>query len=194
MKIDKSIQKKCILRIKEVATVNGYKKSQNTIFKVEDEKIILVDFLIVNSEKLIYRINAKNCTFDNIFWKIMKMENNLKKGDAVKINGAFSAPSVLISKGEIALSENVDMIADNFMTNICKDISDFFSHNCIKEFIISNKEIIDREILQCLLYIDENDIPMAIEIANEQLAIGNIGRFQNKGKGFFELLYDYYDI
>ena len=44
MKIDKQVQKNCISTIKEIATEGGYNKIQNTIYKIEDENVISVDF------------------------------------------------------------------------------------------------------------------------------------------------------
>ncbi len=192
MKINKQMQKDCILKIKENAADEGFKKIKNTIYKIENENIIAIDFLIVNSEKLIYRINIKKVSFDVIFWKVMEMEDNIKKGDALKVSGAFTAPSILIAKGEIELSENIDMLVRDFFEKIKKEVSNFSEKDNIVNYILSSDEIVDINILKCLSYIELNRLYEAKELARKQIALGNKGRFENNRKGFFELilLYD----
>lgn len=188
MKIDKQVQKNCISTIKEIAIKDGYKKIQNTIYKIENENVISVSFLVVNSEYLSYRINIKKQSFDEIFWKIMRMEENLNKGDALRVNGAFAAPSVLIAKGKVELSENVDILVKIFWENINREIKSFLEKNNVIQYIFSGNIIIDVNILQCLSYIDLNLLSKAKELAEKQILLGDKGRFENKGKGFFELV------
>lgn len=192
MKIDKKTQKKCISAIKEIAVKDGYKKIQNTIYKVENENIISVDFLIVNSECLIYKITAKKQSFDEIFWKIMRMEENINERFSLRINGAFAAPPAQFYEGDMELSENVDIIAEKFLKNVNKEINLFLETNNLEEYIFSDNIVIDKNILRCLSYIDSGLLSEAKKLAEEQLLSGNTGRFVNQGKGFFELvlLYD----
>lgn len=188
MKIDKLVQKNCILRIKEIAVDCGYKKNQNTIYKIENENIIFVDFLFINFQHLSYRISVKKYSFDTIFWKIMGMEENIKKGDVLRVRGAFAAPAVLIAKGKIELSENVDTVAAEFLKRVNEDINVFLEKYDVIEYIFSHNEIVDLNILKCLSYIDLNLICKAKELAKSQILVGEKGRFENKGKGFFELV------
>lgn len=192
MKIDKQMQKKCISAIKEIAVKDGYKKIQNTIYKVENENIISVDFLIVNSERLIYKITAKKQSFDEIFWKIMRMEENINERFSLRINGAFVAPTVLFYEGDMELSENLDLIAEEFLKKVNKEINLFLETNNLEEYIFSDNIVIDKNILRCLSYIDSGLLSEAKKLAEEQLLSGNTGRFVNEGRGFFELvlLYD----
>lgn len=188
MKIDKQMQKECILRIKEIAINNGYKKIQNTIYKIENENIISVDFVVVNSDSLIYRINIKKQSFDTIFWRIMRMEQNSKKSDSLRVNGAFVAPSILISKGKIDLSEKIDIIANTFLSEVNKEIELFLENNNVIQYVFSGNKMNDMNILQCLSYIDLNHLSKAKELAEKQILSGEKGRFENEGKGFFELV------
>lgn len=188
MKIDKQVQKKCISTIKEIATKDGYKKIQNTIYKIENENVISIDFLVVNSKYLSYRINIKKQSYDKIFWQIMRMEENLNKGDALRVNGAFAAPSILIAKGNVELSENVDITAKYFLEKINEEINAFLETNDVAEYIFSDNVKVDEDILKCLSYIDSNLLSKAKELAKKQILSGNKGRFENEGKGFFELV------
>lgn len=107
MKLDKNQQKQLISAIYISSDSRGYKAKTNTIYRVIDKAFIHCDFLIVNSQKLIYRIYIKNYDYDDIFWKIMQMPSNSKKNDSLRASGAFKAPSVLLKKGEVELTENM---------------------------------------------------------------------------------------
>lgn len=192
MKLNKQMQKNCILKIKEIAIHNEYKANKNTIYKIENEDIVFCDFLIINSEFLTYRINFKKYSFDILFWKIMNMEENIKKGNLLRINGAFTAPPLLIDKGKIELSENIEKTANIFFQTVNNEVKNFLKKYDVVEYIFTNKEISDVNILKCLSYIDSNQTSKAKEIAKNQILQGDKGRFKNEGKGFFEqvLLYD----
>lgn len=191
MKIDKQTQKNCISMIKEVAKKNGYKKTQNTIYKIENENIIFTDFLIVNSEQLVYRINIKKKSFDEIFWKIMRMEDNIAKGDVLRINGAFAAPSVLIADGKIDICENVDIVANDFVELVNIEIESFLKRTNVSDYIFSTNVESDDTILQCISYIDLGFLSKAKELAEKRILLGDTGNFVNEGKGFYELLMVY---
>ncbi|MBP3568349.1 MAG: hypothetical protein J6K04_04195 [Lachnospiraceae bacterium] len=193
MKIDKQVQKKCVSTIKEIAAKTGYKKIQNTIYKMENGNVIFVDFLIVDSIYLIYRINIKKQSYDKIFWQIMRMEENLKRSDSLRVNGAFAAPHVLVAKGKIELSENVDIIANYFLEKISEETNSFLEKYDVTQYIFSNNDEGDADILQCLSYIDSGLLSKAKEPAQKQILLGNTGRFENEGKGFFELVVLYND-
>lgn len=188
MKMDKQAQKNCISTIKDIATKDGYKKIQNTIYKMENENIISVDFLVVNSEYLSYRINIKKQSFDPIFWQIMRMEENIEKSDALRVNGAFAAPSILIAKGKVELSENIDITAKLFCEKINEEIKSFLKNNSVIQYIFSGNVKNDVNILQCLSYIDLDFWSKAKELAKKQIQSGDKGRFETEGKGFFELV------
>lgn len=192
MKINKQKQKELILKIKELAIKAGYKKRDYSIYKVENGKLIFVDFIIINSEILSYSSYIKKYSFDNLFWKIIDMEENINESDSLRVYGAFAAPGVNISEGKKELSENVEEIANEIFEKVMKEIKDFEDNHDLVEYIFSNNKIMDANILQCLSYIDSNDLPSAKKLAQEQILKGDTGRFENGGKGFFEwlLLYE----
>lgn len=57
---------------------------------------------------MIYRIYIKNYEYDDIFWKVLQMPSNSKQADSLRAVGAFKAPSILIKKGEVELTENYE--------------------------------------------------------------------------------------
>ena len=86
----------------------GYKTKTNIIYSVKDNAFIHCDFLVVNSQKLVYRIYIKNYNYDDIFWKVMQMPTNSKKSNSLRASGAFKAPSILLKKGEVDLTDKYD--------------------------------------------------------------------------------------
>ena len=66
MKLDKNQQKQLISAIYISSDSRGYKAKTNTIYRVIDKAFIHCDFLIVNSQKLIYRIYFKNYDYDKL--------------------------------------------------------------------------------------------------------------------------------
>ena len=67
----------------------GYKTKTNIIYSVKDNAFIHCDFLVVNSQKLVYRIYIKNYNYDDIFWKVMQMPTNSKKSNSLRASGAL---------------------------------------------------------------------------------------------------------
>lgn len=188
MKVSKAFEKEYLKKIKMKAKEYGYKCSSYALYKKENEKLIVVYFMFVNSEKLLYRVNVKPWTYDDIFWKIMKMEENKNEKESIRVNGAFAAPVIFIEKKEIELSEDIDSIVECFIEKMTGIISDFLKENTLSDYVFKHNEIMDASILQCLSHIENGDMEKAIKLAEEEISKGNKGRFINQGKGFFELL------
>ncbi len=54
------------------------------------------------------------------------------------------------------------------------------------EYVFGDNIVNDKNILQCLEYLSQSNIQEAKLIAQKQLDLGDIGKFSNEGKGFFE--------
>lgn len=186
MKLDKSQQKQLISAIYNSSDSRGYKAKKNTIYKVIDKAFIHCDFLIVNSQKLIYRIYIKNYDYDDIFWNIMQMSTNSKKNDSLRASGAFKAPSVLIKKGELDLTEKYEEQAEYLVRLVDECSRNFMEKYDINEYVIECEEGMDKDVLKCLAYIDMNNSEEAVKIAQSSINDGNRGNYENGGKAFFE--------
>ena len=116
----------------------------------------------------------------------MRMEENINERFSLRINGAFVAPTVLFYEGDMELSENLDLIAEEFLKKVNKEINLFLETNNLEEYIFSDNIVIDKNILRCLSYIDSGLLSEAKKLAEEQLLSGNTGRFVNEGRGFLQ--------
>lgn len=91
------------------------------------------DFLIVNSQKLVYRVYIKNYDYDDIFWRIMKMSDNSKKSDSLRAEGAFKAPSILLKKGEADITDKYEELAEYLV-----ELVDECSHSFMEQYDIDD--------------------------------------------------------
>lgn len=186
MKLDKNQQKQLINAIYISSDRRGYKTKTNTIYRVNDNAFIHCDFLVVNSQKLVYRIYIKNYDYDDIFWKIMQMPTNSKKNDALRANGAFKSPSILLKKGEINLTDKCEEHAEYLVGLVDEYSRNFMEQYDIDEYVIEYEDGMDKEILKCLAYIHMNNIEQAVKIAQNSIKDGDRGKYENEGKAFFE--------
>ena len=188
MKLDKNQQKLLISSIRTIVKKKGYRIRDNSIYTTRENAYIFYDFLIVNSQKMIYRMYIKEYDYDNIFWKIMQMEDNAKHSDSLRACGAFRAPSVLLKKGEMELTNQYDEQAE-YLVGLLDEYSHKFMQNYnIDEYIIHEENDVDDKILECLAYLHMGKTKEAIEIAQDSIAKGDEGEYKNEGKTFFEWL------
>lgn len=186
MKLDKNQQKELINAIYISSNGREYKTKKNTIYRVIDKAFIHCNFLIVNSQKLVYRIYIKNYDYDDIFWEIMQMSSNSKKNDSLRAIGAFKAPSILLKKGEVDLTEKYEEQAEYLVGLVDECSHNFMEKYDIDEYVIVYEDGMDKEVLKCLAYIHMNDIEQAVKIAANSINDGNRGNYVNGGKAFFE--------
>lgn len=186
MKLNKEQQKQLFRTIRGQVEKKGYKIKSNTIYVVRKECFIHCDFLVVDSKKIIYRIYIKNYSYDDIFWNILHMPDNTKKSNSLRACGVFKAPSILIEKGEVGLTDNYEELSDFLIEKISKNSNEFLNKFDVDDYVINYEKGIDKEILQCLAYIHMDCVDKAKDIAQNAILFGDKGRFENQGKGFFE--------
>lgn len=186
MKLDKNQQKQLVDAIHMVLEKKGYKIKTNTIYTIKGNAFIHCDFLIVNSQKMVYRIYIKDYDYDDIFWKIMQMPDNTKKNDSLRAVCAFKAPSILLKKGEIDFADKFEEQAEFLVEQINKCSHDFMKQYDIDEYIVDNESGMDKEILKCLAYLHMEQPKDAIKIARDSIDCGDRGNYENEGKNFFD--------
>ena len=116
------------------------------------------------------------------------MSDNTKKSDSLRACGAFKAPSILLEKGEIDLTDKFDEQAEYFVELIDKCSGDFIERYEIDEYVINNENGVDKELLKCLAYLHMGKKADAMMIAQDSINNGNRGNYENEGKGFWEWL------
>ena len=114
------------------------------------------------------------------------MSSNSKKNDSLRAIGAFKAPSVLLKKGEVDLTEKYEEQAEYLVGLVDECSHNFMEKYDIDEYVIVYEDGMDKEVLKCLAYIHMNDIEQAVKIAANSINDGNRGNYVNGGKAFFE--------
>lgn len=173
MKLDKNQQRQLIEAIRMSVEKNGYKIKSNSIFTIKDNAFIHCDFVIVNNQKMVYRIYIKNYEYDKIFWNIMQMPDNLKKNDSLRACGAFKAPSILLKKGEMELTDKYEEQSKYLLELIDKSSHNFMVQYDIDEYVVNNESCIDKKILRCLAYLHMERQKDAMIIAQDSIACGD---------------------
>ncbi|MDE5908322.1 MAG: hypothetical protein K2H52_06245 [Lachnospiraceae bacterium] len=74
------------------------------------------------------------------------------------------------------------------MKKVNDKIKSFVENNDVMQYIFSGKVKQDVHILECISYIDLDSLSKAKEVAEKCVISGDTGRFENEGKGFFELV------
>lgn len=186
MKLDKIQQKQLVNMIYIYSNKRGYKKRSNTIYRIKSDAFIHCDFLIVNSQKLVYRVYIKNYSYDDIFWNVMQMSSNSRNSDSLRAVGAFKAPSILLKKGELELIDKYENQADNFVRMVDESSANFMEQHDIDEYAIYNADGMNADILEYLAYVHMGEVDKAKSIAMNAIENGNTGNFVKEGKAFFE--------
>lgn len=186
MKLDKNQQKQLISAIYISSDSRGYKAKTNTIYRVIDKAFIHCDFLIVNSQKLIYRIYIKNYDYDDIFWKIMQMPSNSKEPDSLRAVGAFQAPTITVKTGQMELTDQYEEQAKVLVELVEESSNRFMEQYDIDEYAINCQGEMYINVLKYLAYVHMNKKSEARRIAEEALRDGDVNNFENEGKTFFE--------
>ncbi len=186
MKLDKNQQKELLSLIHEFSKKNGYKVKSNTFFTLKGSAFAFCDFLIVNSQKIIYRLYIKDYDYDNIFWKIIRMEENIKKNDSLRACGAFKAPAVLLTSGEIDIMTEYEKQAKQFADMIDKCACEFIKSHNIDEYVIKNEDGMNADLLKCLAFFHMNQKDKAVKIAQSAIRDTKPSGYENNGKTFWE--------
>ena len=186
MKLDKEQKKELRNLIVAYAKKLGYKARQNTIFRVKDAAMVYCDFLVVDSKKLIYRVNIKNYDYDDIFWKIMQMPSNSKEPDSLRAVGAFQAPTITVKTGQMELTDQYEEQAKVLVELVEESSNRFMEQYDIDEYAINCQGEMYINVLKYLAYVHMNKKSEARRIAEEALRNGDVNNFENEGKTFFE--------
>src|SRR5260221_2094261 len=92
--------------LKQSAKAHNWKCSRGFIFKATD--LLFFSIIILGQAKqrhLFYSVSYKLLAFDDLFWKIVKLEENMKQPLSFRACGAFTAPVTRISEGEISIAD-----------------------------------------------------------------------------------------
>lgn len=197
--------------LRKSAKRHNWNYSRGFVFKATD--LLFFSIIILGQVKrryLSYSLRYKLLAFDDLFWKIVKMEENLKQPLNFLASGAWTAPMATISEGELS-------IADWDATNLHSQVNDIIDRcdldaakvcNGIRG-LDDNLDVIERLYAQLktqhpdavtnvwierlLTSILKNEYEYSETIIRDRLNNHDSGGFQVGAKSFYDLANEYVD-
>jgi hypothetical protein len=191
--------------LKQSAKAHGWKCSRGFVFKATE--LLFFSIIIVGQAKqrhLFFSLSYKLLAFDDLFWKIVKLEENLKQPLSFRACGAWTAPMMKIFESELSIA---DWDAENVLVGVNEIITrcEFDAEKVSKEIqglddnlrVIENlyarlkdkhpnavKDVWLERLLTSILkkeYVDSE------RIVRDRMNRQDVGGFQVGHKSFYEL-------
>lgn len=195
--------------IRQSAKELGWRSSRGFIFRATD--FLFFTVLTLASAKnrfLTYRLVFKPLPFDDIFWKIVKLEENAKQPLSFRAAGAWIAPTMDLADGQLSLSDleiqtiqsgvdHVIKLCDRISTETADRIRNLNDYSVALEnlhqehsekYPNSARDIWTERLLTAILL---NEIHAARSIVKERKDHDRIGGFMVGSQGFFDLADEY---
>lgn len=198
------IEKKELLKftsnkVKEVAKKEKFRVVSNCIYKTVEEYFIFAVYWIEinkNSSKIYLRMNIKEYNYDNIFWNIFHMYNNISSKDSLRAIGAFSCPSFQWAEKEYILDINnaeecMQRVFQDFNDEINEIIKKITIYGDFSAFILLQDNILGDPILKCIAYISQENYFNAENLAYNKIKEGESSGYINEGKDLYEFIVKY---
>ena len=187
----KEIEKAIKCGMKQNISRAECKLISNCIFKKLNDYLISAIYFVRfsgNQYRLTFRYNIKLYNYDNIFWEVFDMKENCLQKDSLRVNGAYTAPSIQwdektytitnVSEAEQVCVEAINEFNTESKMFIEKILTEYGSFD---SFILKQEGIMDEMLLKMLANINMKRYANAENIANTELEQGQGGRFQNNG-------------
>jgi hypothetical protein len=112
------LNKSLSAELRKSAKAHNWNYSRGFVFKATELLFFSIITLgQVKRRHLSYRLRYKLLAFDDLFWKIVKMKENLRQPLSFRASGAWTAPMATVSEGELS-------IADWDPTNLHSQVND----------------------------------------------------------------------
>ena len=196
----KKYEQEIKLIVKPLLKKYGYKSYSNAyFFKKENDYFIhgLYDVRYLDGRlELAFYGWLKKYSYDNLFWEIINMSDNVNTPDRFRANGAFVCPSydIVIDAYEIDGSLSVEELLDKMINSVEMKAYSIIEKNDFLSYIEDNPpKIIDEgyKTLTIISYIESGKIKEAYHLAKSEHERGVIGGFINEEKTFNEWAMEY---
>ena len=194
---------------RQSAKAHGWESSRGFIYKASD--LLFFSLIIVGQAKqhrLFYRLSFKLLAFDDLFWKIVNLDENSKQPLGFRAFGAWTAPHTSILEGERFITDwETESIqsAVNEILALCEPEAEKVSQSInglddnlrvVKEFHRRLKDqhpnaAINIWVERLLTSILKREYDVSKEIIRDQIASHDTGGFQAGSKSFYELANEY---
>lgn len=197
----KETEKLIMTNIKQEAKKQNFKVISNCIYKVVGEYFANAVFWVQFHEDqwtLFLRMNIKAYNYDNLFWDIFGMPENIHARDSLRANGAYVCPPIQwIEKSyEVSTFDLMHKDIENAIKDFQKEINNIIEiiklqHGNFDSFILSQENILDEKLLKMIANISKNNYSVAQQMAFREIENGHRGGYKNKGKDVYEYIIEY---
>ena len=195
--------------VRDVSKKYGWKTSRGFVFKKDSQ--ILFPILIngqLKTKRLSWSINFKLYGFDDLFWKIVKLEENSKLPLGFRASGVWVAPSMEVKSDHQILDEwnenNISRKVNDAieeMDSLCSDLS-MSATSPENNLLIVEKyyqllmekypnAVSNIWVERLLTYLLLGDYVEAKNIADSRIKENDSGGFDYSGSSFYELANEY---
>ena len=195
--LEKEIQK----IIKKQAKIQKFNVISNCIYKKTDRYFSYSVFwiqCIENQYRLFFRMNIKLYSYDDLFWTISNMKDNITAKDSLRANGAYACPPIqwMEKSYEIKQSDVYDEAVSNAILDFQKEIEKFIlllneKYGDFDSYVLEQSDILDEKLMKIIANISKGKCNIARDMAVTEIKNGNRGGYRNEGRDMYEYIVEY---
>lgn len=200
-KIIKDKEKQIKQLLKQYAKEYGYKISSNTVFKKNDNFFVHSVWFLRYADDTLNMVvwnYIKPYYYDNIFWEIFKMLDNINSKDSLRANGAFAFPSIKISEkyfeidNQIETEKHIQKLFE-YITQVHNKAISSVDNNVTKfnHTILEQKGYLREELIKAIANIQLGDYKKALHIVEKEISYNKRGGFINNDKDIYCYIEEY---
>ena len=188
--------------VKERLKKYGYKRRNINLFKKQGDYFVTIVIFATGMDNNMIQVwgEVKPYIFDDIFWKVFQMEENLEQPMGLRANGAFTVRGLEIydQYQEVQSYDEVEGYVDEMLRNCDEAImalinrigSDF---HAFLEYSkgVGQPGLYDYALCKMLLDIKEENYQDARDLAIDEIKNHRHGDFANMGKYIYEYVVDF---
>ena len=206
-KIDKQLKKELNQSVRVAAKRLKLKSRSERFFdKVGDYLVkYMIDIKFPDNQfSITIQPSIKPYIIDDIFWEVFDMASNSRESMSLRAVGAFTVDSVSLPfkiVKEDWTMEDLDLekieskvfeLLSEVHEEVLKLINSFSSFEDFYAYAVENgPSLVGYDLIGMLLMIHRDQYAEALQMAEELIANGKHGKFQNKGKWINEYIVDY---
>lgn len=200
-KNQKETEKAILAHLKKESKKQQFKVISNCLYKADNDYFTHAVYWSHYEEDqwtLVLRMNTKAYTYDDLFWEIFEMPENINAKESLRANGAFVCPSLNWAEKSYKINS-----LDSMQKDVEKAIDDFqleieqfkrkikVEYDNFSSFILAQTDFLDEMLLKMIAHIAREDYIVSKELACAELESGEIGGYRNKGKDIYEYIVKY---
>lgn len=186
---NKDIEKKINKALKLGCKKRKYQLKNGIIFKKKSDYLVILSGSVSN-KKYNYWIGIKRYLSDDYFWDILNMQSNKTEPESLRVIGAFSAPKIILKFDSLNIDEDFEKFINELYDEFDMIIESFIEKNKYIDYVCNHGIASSNEII-LLYYLEQGDYEKALNIAINQIKLGNRGGFENEGKTFYQWAIEY---